>query len=39
MREHVNRPLTNLLAWAAAGIIILLNVLLIWQSFGGSLPF
>ncbi len=33
MREHVNRSFTNVLAYAAAAVIIVLNVLLLLQSF------
>ena len=39
MREHANKPLTNALAYLAAAIILILNFLLLWQSFGGPLPF
>jgi manganese transport protein len=39
MREHVNKPLTNTLAYLAAAVILILNALLLWQSFGGPLPF
>ena len=39
MREHANKPRTNALAYLAAAIIIVLNVLLLWQSCGGPLPF
>jgi manganese transport protein len=35
MGAHVNRPLTNLLAWGAAGLITALNVFLIVQQFAG----
>ncbi len=37
MREHTNRPATNLIAYFTAAVIIVLNVLLLWQSFGGAL--
>lgn len=36
MGTHVNRPITNLLAYASTAIIIALNVLLLVQSFGGN---
>ena len=36
MCTHVNRPLTNLLAYASTLIIIGLNVLLLVQTFGGN---
>ncbi len=39
MREHVNRPLTNICAVGVTAIILALNALLIWQSLGGPLPF
>lgn len=39
MREHANRPLTNVFAVGVAGIILVLNGLLLWQTFGGALPF
>ena len=36
MGTHVNRPITNLLAYASTLIIIALNVLLLVQTFGGN---
>jgi len=39
MREHTNRPLTNFFAVSVAVVILVLNGLLLWQSFGGALPF
>ncbi len=36
MGEYANRPLTNLLAIITASIIIFLNLLLLFQVFGGS---
>ena len=40
MREHVNRPLTNIFAGRRHRVILLaLNGLLLWQTFGGPLPF
>jgi manganese transport protein len=36
MGTHVNRPITNLLAYASTLIIIGLNVLLLVQTFGGN---
>jgi len=36
MGEYANRPLTNVLAILSAGIIIFLNVLLLYQVLGGS---
>jgi manganese transport protein len=36
MGTHVNRPITNLLAYASTGVIIVLNVLLLVQTFGGN---
>jgi len=38
MREHANRRVTNIFAALAAVVIIALNILLLWQSFGGKLP-
>jgi manganese transport protein len=35
MGAHVNRPLTTVLAWGAAGLITALNVFLIVQQFAG----
>jgi manganese transport protein len=35
MGRHVNRPLTNAMAWACAGIITALNVFLIYQQVFG----
>jgi manganese transport protein len=35
MGEHVNRPLTTVLAWGAAGLITALNVFLIVQQIAG----
>ena len=35
MGEHVNRRLTVVLAWGAAGLIVALNVFLIYQQFFG----
>jgi manganese transport protein len=32
----VNRPFTNVLAWLAAGLIVVLNVYLILQTFTGG---
>jgi manganese transport protein len=31
----VNRPLTNVLAWMAAGVIVVLNLYLLFQTFFG----
>lgn len=39
MREHANRPLTNVFAVGVASLILVLNGLLLWQTFGGPLPF
>lgn len=39
MREHANKRWTNWLANLAAVIIVVLNILLIWQTCGGALPF
>ncbi|MEO7717883.1 MAG: Nramp family divalent metal transporter [Capsulimonas sp.] len=39
MREHANKPFTNFIATVCVTIIIALNVLLIWHTFGGALPF
>jgi manganese transport protein len=36
MGTHVNRPITNLLAYASTLIIIVLNMLLLVQTFGGN---
>jgi len=36
MGTHANRPITNLLAYACTAVIIVLNVLLLVQSFGGN---
>lgn len=36
MGEYANKPLTNVLAILSAGIIIFLNVLLLYQVLGGS---
>ena len=36
MGEYANKPLTNVLAIFSAGIIIFLNLLLLYQVFGGS---
>jgi manganese transport protein len=39
MGEHlVNRPLTNVLAGACATVIVLLNVVLLYATFGGAIP-
>ena len=38
MREHANRPVTNVLAFACATVIITLNVLLLLQTFHVPLP-
>ena len=35
MGEHVNRPLTNVLAWTCAGVITALNAFLIFQQLVG----
>jgi manganese transport protein len=35
MGAHVNRPLTTVLAWAAAALITALNVFLLYQQFFG----
>jgi manganese transport protein len=35
MGEHVNRPLTTVLAWGAAGLITALNMFLLYQQFLG----
>jgi manganese transport protein len=34
----VNRPITRAAAWACAAVIVVLNVLLIYKTFGGPLP-
>ena len=39
MREHVNRRVTNILAVGVTVILLALNALLLWQTFGGPLPF
>ncbi len=36
MGEQVNRKKTEIAAWAIAGVIILLNILLLYQSLGGK---
>ncbi len=36
MQDLVNRPLTNALAYACAAVIIMLNLLLLYQTFGGE---
>ncbi|MGI8914163.1 MAG: Nramp family divalent metal transporter [Chloroflexota bacterium] len=39
MGQHlVNRPLTNVLAASCAGVILLLNVVLLYSTFGGRFP-
>ena len=35
MGVFVNRPAVQVLAWAVSGIIIVLNVYLLWQTFFG----
>jgi len=32
----VNRPITNVLAWSAAALIVFLNVYLLYQTFAGG---
>jgi manganese transport protein len=39
MGSLVNRPLTTVLATLCGGAILLLNVLLLFQTFGGKVPF
>ena len=39
MREHANKPLTNFFAIGIAALILFLNGLLLWQTFGGRMPF
>jgi manganese transport protein len=36
MGTLVNRPLTNALAWVAAGLIVVLNLYLLYQTFSGG---
>ena len=36
MGAHVNRPLTNFLAYVCTGVILALNGLLLFQTFGGN---
>jgi manganese transport protein len=35
MREHANLPITNLVSYAVAAVIITLNIVLLWQQFTG----
>jgi manganese transport protein len=37
MGALVNRPVTRVLGWAAAAVIISLNVVLLYVTFGGSI--
>jgi manganese transport protein len=37
MGALVNRPVTRVLGWAAAAVIISLNVVLLFSTFGGSI--
>ncbi len=39
MGKMVNHRLTTILAWACAAIIVLLNIVLLYITFGGTLPF
>jgi manganese transport protein len=38
MGALVNRPATTAIGWVCAGVIVILNVLLIYTTLGGSIP-